>query len=87
MRTALFEAANALLTLTRKGSPLKSWGQKIAKKRGHGLPVSLSRVSWRSYCMPCGAMEPSSKQPQQMRKNRSHNALWRPLVRRKHNTI
>jgi transposase len=35
VRTALFEAANALLTLTRKGSPLKSWGQKIAKKRGH----------------------------------------------------
>lgn len=35
VRTALFEAANALLTLTRKASPLKSWGQKIAKKRGH----------------------------------------------------
>lgn len=35
VRTALFEAANALLTLTRKPSPLKSWGQKIAKKRGH----------------------------------------------------
>lgn len=35
VRTALFEAANALLTLTRKASPLKSWGKKIAKKRGH----------------------------------------------------
>lgn len=35
VRTALYEAANALLTLTRAASPLKSWGQKVAKKRGH----------------------------------------------------
>ena len=35
MRTALYEAANALLTLLRRPDPLKSWGQKIARKRGH----------------------------------------------------
>jgi transposase len=35
VRHALYEAANALLTLKRGKDPLKSWGQKIAKKRGH----------------------------------------------------
>ena len=35
VRTALYESANALLTLTRKPVPLKTWGLKIAKKRGH----------------------------------------------------
>ncbi len=35
VRTALYESANALLTLLRRPDPLKSWGQKIAKKRGH----------------------------------------------------
>ncbi len=35
VRTVLYESANALLTLTRAKSPLKTWGQKIARKRGH----------------------------------------------------
>ena len=35
VRTALYESANALLTLLRRPDPLKSWGKKIAKKRGH----------------------------------------------------
>lgn len=35
VRTALYEAAHVLLTLKRGKDPLKSWGQKIAKRRGH----------------------------------------------------
>ena len=35
VRTALYEAANALLTKTRRPVPLKKWGEKIARKRGH----------------------------------------------------
>lgn len=35
VRAALYEAANVLLTLKRGKDPIKSWGQKIAKKRGH----------------------------------------------------
>ena len=35
VRTVLYEAANALLTKTRKPVALKKWGEKIAKKRGH----------------------------------------------------
>ena len=35
VRNALYEAANAVLTKTRKPVPLKKWGEKIAKKRGH----------------------------------------------------
>lgn len=35
VRSALYEAANALLTKTRAKDPIKSWGLKIAKRRGH----------------------------------------------------
>lgn len=34
MRTYLFEAANVLLKVVRRGSPLKSWGAKLAKRIG-----------------------------------------------------
>jgi transposase len=34
MRTYLFEAANVLLKIVRRGSPLKSWGTKLAKRIG-----------------------------------------------------
>jgi transposase len=34
MRSLLFEAANALLTRTRKSFALKRWGLKVAKRRG-----------------------------------------------------
>lgn len=34
MRCLLFEAANALLTRTRRPSALKRWGLRIAKRRG-----------------------------------------------------
>ena len=35
VRTTLYEAAHVLLTLKRGKDPLKSWGQKIARRRGH----------------------------------------------------
>lgn len=35
VRHTLYEAANALLTLKRGPDPIKSWGKKIAKRRGH----------------------------------------------------
>jgi transposase len=34
MRSYLFEAANVLLTVVRKGSPLKTWGLKLVKRIG-----------------------------------------------------
>ena len=34
MRTLLFEAAQALLTRTKKWSWLKAWGMKLARHRG-----------------------------------------------------
>ena len=33
MRSYLFEAANVLLTVVRKASPLKTWGLKLVSKR------------------------------------------------------
>lgn len=35
VRAALYEAANVLLTLKRGKDPIKTWGKKIAKRRGH----------------------------------------------------
>ena len=35
MRAVLYEAANVLLTLKRGSDPIKTWGRKIAKRRGH----------------------------------------------------
>lgn len=35
VRTTLYEAAHVLLTLKRGKDPLKSWGRKIARRRGH----------------------------------------------------
>lgn len=44
MRSLLFEAANALLTRTRKSFALKRWGMKIAKRRGmNRARVALAR--------------------------------------------
>ncbi|QQO37575.1 IS110 family transposase [Bradyrhizobium diazoefficiens] len=34
VRTYLFEAANVLLTVVRRGSALKRWGSKLAKRIG-----------------------------------------------------
>jgi transposase len=34
VRTALYEAANVILTRTRKGSSLKKWAMGVAKRAG-----------------------------------------------------
>ena len=39
VRCALYTAANALLTRSSKWSPLKAWGMKLAKTRGHRRAV------------------------------------------------
>lgn len=44
LRGLLFEAANALLTRSRRASALKRWGQKLAKRRGlNRARVALAR--------------------------------------------
>lgn len=44
MRSLLFEAANALLTRTRKSFALKRWGLKVARRRGmNRARVALAR--------------------------------------------
>ena len=35
VRSTLYTAANALLTRSARWSPLKAWGMKLAKTRGH----------------------------------------------------
>ena len=39
VRCTLYTAANALLTRSSKWSPLKAWGMKLAKTRGHRRAV------------------------------------------------
>jgi transposase len=44
LRTYLFEAANALMTRSRKWSALKAWGMRFANRRGVGkAKVAVSR--------------------------------------------
>jgi hypothetical protein len=44
MRTALYEAAQVLLTRTQKWSWLKAWGMQIARRRGaRKAMVALAR--------------------------------------------
>jgi transposase len=42
VRTALYEAASAMLVRSRKWCTLKVWGIKLAKKRGHKRAVAAS---------------------------------------------
>ena len=44
VRCTLYTAANALLTRSSKWSPLKAWGMKLAKTRGHRRAVILHRM-------------------------------------------
>ena len=44
MRTALYEAANVILTRPVKGSSLKSWAMRVAKRAGmRKAKVALAR--------------------------------------------
>jgi transposase len=49
VRTALYEAANVILTRPVKGSTLKSWGMRLAARAGmRKAKVALSRRSTRN---------------------------------------
>ena len=39
MRTALYEAANAMITRSQKHCAVKAWGLRLATKRGHKRAV------------------------------------------------
>ncbi|MBB4428276.1 transposase [Bradyrhizobium sp. CIR48] len=78
MRTYLFEAANVLLTVVRRGSALKRWGSKLAKRIGTKKARLPSLVKWLSSSMPSGPTAPSSKQrcaPHEAVLNRPRSAL------------
>lgn len=62
VRTYLFEAANVLLTVVGRGSALKRWGSKLAKRIGAKRPRLPSLAKWLSSSMPSGPMAPSFRQ-------------------------
>jgi hypothetical protein len=39
VRTALYEAASAMMTRSQKQCALKAWGQRLARDRGHKRAV------------------------------------------------
>ena len=60
VRTALYEAANAILTKPLKGATgLKSWGMKLARRAGMAKAKVALAPSWASSCIACGSMERS----------------------------
>jgi transposase len=54
MRTALYEAAQVLLTRTQKWSWLKAWGMQVARRPGARRRSSLWLGASPSYCTVCG---------------------------------
>src|SRR5262249_27098041 len=58
VRTALYEAANAILTKPLKGATaLKSWGMKWPSAQAWLRRRWHLRASWASSCIACGSME------------------------------
>ena len=58
VRTALYEAANVILTRPVKGSGLKSWAMKLARRAGmKKAKVALARKLAMMCCIGCGSME------------------------------
>jgi transposase len=53
VRTALYEAANVILTRPVKGSTLKSWGMRLAARTGMRRPRSRSPASSPWFCTAC----------------------------------
>ena len=60
VRTALHDAANALLTRAHRFSTLKRWALDVAKRRACGGRRWRWHVSWRPCCTACGRTGPSS---------------------------
>jgi hypothetical protein len=57
VRTALYEAANVILTRPVKGSTLKSWGMRLAARAGIARPRSRSPASLPWCCTACWPTE------------------------------
>ena len=53
MRTALYEAANALLTRTRRWSWLKAWAMQVSKRSGKKRAQGCAGAP--AQCGPCTA--------------------------------
>jgi hypothetical protein len=73
-RYYLFEAANVLLRVVRRGSPLKSWGLKLAKRSGQKRRRSQSLASSPPSCIVSGPTARSSTG-----ERRQHDPLINPL--------
>ena len=74
VRTALYEAANVMLTRAGRFSTLKRWGLEVAKRRGGGGP----RWRWRASSRPCcTASGPTGASPASARRRRPRDRLTR----------
>ena len=60
VRTALYEAANVILTRPVKGSSLKSWGMRLAARAGMRKAKVALPASWPSSCTVCWPTAPPS---------------------------
>jgi hypothetical protein len=67
-RTALYEAAHALLVRSKKWSSLRAWGMKVAKHRG---PVGSADIPPGDRAKPDGA-RPRRGRPQARRRPAPH---------------
>ena len=76
VRTALYEAANVMLTQPVKGcSPLKSWAMRIAKRAGmHKAKVALAR-KLAVICIACSPTEHPSTPLLRQPNRDSHNGI------------
>src|SRR6202023_1449940 len=60
LRTMLYEAAQVLLTQSRKWSWLKAWGCGWRSGAGYVEPLSRSPGAWPWFCTGCGSTVASS---------------------------
>jgi transposase len=63
LRTMLYEAAQSMLTHSKKWSWLKAWAMRVAQRGACGAPSSRSPGGWPSSCTACGLMVPTSVGP------------------------
>jgi transposase len=60
VRTALYEAANVILTRPVRGSDMKSWALAVARRAGPKKARLRWPVNWQWCCTTCSGMEPTS---------------------------
>src|SRR3954454_1555700 len=86
MRTALYEAAQVLLTRTQKWSWLKTWGMQVARRRGAKAAPRRQSSPWRDAspwsCTACGWTVRNSVGARRLTPQR-HNAEPRVPLRQK----